>query len=64
MTEDYCPACRAWLGNETRIAQHNIASAQTGERSYERAVNVAPRTMETHGMTQGIGIHAKQAYER
>lgn len=49
-----CPACASW-------EEHNIRCAATGERSYERAVNVKARTVEAHRVPQGSGTHAKEA---
>lgn len=54
----YCPACRRATESEAARDAHNVAVANTGERSYLRAVNVSARTVEARKMRQGSGVRA------
>jgi len=61
-TRDFCMACRMPLDAPDRIERHNVACAETGERSYTAIVNVRPRTTKADHVAQGSGVKAREAY--
>ena len=64
MTQHYCPACQRGLHLvlQSRIAEHNLDCATTGERQYRAPRYVPARTRVAARIKQGSGAHGKQAF--